>query len=153
MESCRCGSGADHSACCAPYLRGQEEAPTAEALMRSRFSAFCYEDATYLLRTWHPLTRPKTLSFEGEKTRWLRLEIIDAPLPLEGESLATVEFKAHYLSKGRLGCLHERSTFTLEAEQILYRDGHRYAIAEVKVGMNQPCPCGSQKKYKRCCRR
>src|ERR1700734_4129513 len=69
--ACPCGLGDDYDSCCG-RLHGGAPAPTAEALMRSRYSAFAVGDAGYLLRTWHPTARPRTLSLDPEIT-WTRL--------------------------------------------------------------------------------
>ena len=65
--SCPCDSGRPFAACCEPYVSGRTPAPTAEALMRSRYTAYTLQDADYLLRTSHPATAPKTLSLSGEQ--------------------------------------------------------------------------------------
>lgn len=90
--------------------------------MRSRYSAFATGDAEYLLRSWHPDTRPRTLTLD-ENQRWERLEILattgGGPLHAEG----TVEFRAHYRHQGQPGVLHENSRFTRVAGQWVYVDG------------------------------
>lgn len=101
---------------------GTTSAPTAEALMRSRFSAFAVGDVDYLLRTWDSTTRPRDLTLDPGQ-RWQRLEIVDTDggglLHTEG----TVEFRAHYRQGGRRGVLHERSRFRREGGQWVYLDG------------------------------
>jgi SEC-C motif-containing protein len=97
-------------------------AGTPEELMRSRYSAFAVRDPAYLLRTWHPDTRPPQLRLEPEP-RWLRLEVLattgGGPFHTEG----TVEFRAHYRDGGRPGVLHEVSRFVHHAGAWVYRDG------------------------------
>jgi SEC-C motif-containing protein len=89
--------------------------------MRSRYSAFAVGDAAYLLRTWHPSTRPATLELE-RGTRWTRLEVLGTTggglLHQEG----TVEFRAHYVEAGRAYELHENSRFRRENGQWTYLD-------------------------------
>jgi SEC-C motif-containing protein len=97
-------------------------APTAEALMRSRYSAFATGDADYLLRSWHRRTRPRRLQLDPDQ-RWVRLEILGTTggglLHAEG----TVEFRAHYQHTTHAGVLHELSRFTRENGEWRYVDG------------------------------
>ncbi|WP_439563835.1 YchJ family protein [Microcella sp.] len=123
MMRCPCLSGLPYAECCEPPHRGDAVAPMAEALMRSRFSAFAVGDAAYLLATWHPSTRPATLELDPE-LRWYRLDIIDrsagGPLDARGE----VEFEAFWRSPDARGSQRERSTFVREG-------GRWYYVAEV----------------------
>jgi SEC-C motif-containing protein len=108
---CPCGLDKPYAECCGRIHSGEITAPTAEALMRSRYSAFALGDEAYLLRSWHPETRPAELSVEPN-TRWTRLEILGKTggglLHAEG----TVEFRAHYRERGHgTDFLHEDSRF------------------------------------------
>ena len=107
---CPCLSGEPYGGCCGRFHRGEAEAPTAEQLMRSRYSAFVVLDAGYLLRTWHPDTRPAGLELDPT-VRWRRLDIVSTrrggPLDSEG----TVEFTAHFRHDGERGAQHETSRF------------------------------------------
>jgi len=118
---CPCDSGDTVAACCGPLLDGAP-APTAERLMRSRYSAFVREDGAYLLRTWHPETRPETITFEAD-LEWRRLLIVDrvagGPFDTEG----VVEFEAFWRQGGTRGSLHERSRFVRENRTWFYVDG------------------------------
>ena len=119
MAACPCGSGAAFPACCRPYLRGDAEAPTAEALMRSRYTAFVRGDAGYLLRTWHPRTRPATLDVED--TAWRGLEVIDAVDGGSDHTTGTVTFAAHYATGViSIGTMRETSAFVREDGRWLY---------------------------------
>src|SRR5574343_1296704 len=106
-DPCPCG-GKSYASCCAPYHHGTL-APTAEALMRSRYSAFVLKLEPYLLATWHPEHRPETLDLAEDKTQWLGLQVKrhvhDAP------DTAIVEFVARYKVNGRAHRLHEISRF------------------------------------------
>jgi SEC-C motif domain protein len=116
-EVCPCGSEAVLDACCGRYLAGAA-APTAEALMRSRFTAFALEDEEHLLRTWHVDTRPPSIRFVPGQ-RWTRLEVLAT---VAGDLLDTegaVEFRAHHERGGEPGVLHELSRFVRD-------DGHRW---------------------------
>jgi SEC-C motif-containing protein len=108
--------------CCGRYLDGGEAAPTAEALMRSRYTAYTLHREDYLLQTWHADTRPAALGLEGGSYRkWLGLEIKRHEQPEPGRAL--VEFVARYKVAGRAHRLHEVSRFVREAERWLYVDG------------------------------
>jgi len=100
-------------------------APTAERLMRSRFSAFAVGDLTYLLTSWHPSTRPATLDLDPE-LQWRRLEILGTTAGGEDDAEGTVEFVAHYWDAAarRRGEQHEDSAFVRE-------DGQWYYVREV----------------------
>nr|BFF27092.1 hypothetical protein GCM10025732_50570 [Glycomyces mayteni] len=74
---CPCGSGETYAACCGRFHTGAAAAPTAEALMRSRYSAFAVGDEPYLLRTWHPGTRPDRLDLAADARTWTGLDILD----------------------------------------------------------------------------
>jgi SEC-C motif domain protein len=100
-----------------------EEPATAEALMRSRFDAFQRADAAWLLRTWHPSTRPASLDLAGNP-RWRGLQVVDRDGGGEDEVTGIVEFRATYLDDdGGIGILHERSRFVREDGRWFYLDG------------------------------
>ncbi|MET2009953.1 YchJ family metal-binding protein [Microbacterium chocolatum] len=98
------------------------EPVTAEELMRSRFAAFRAGDAPWLLRTWHPSTRPASLDL-ADNPRWRGLQIVDTVGGGPGDRDGIVEFRATYLEGGVLGVLHERSRFVREADRWFYLDG------------------------------
>ena len=113
-----------YSTCCGRYLDGGLSAPDAEALMRSRFTAFVRERADYLLATWHPAHRPAALDFEPG-ARWLGLQVRSHQVT--GPDSAEVEFVARHRVAGLAVRLHERSRFVREPVQgvarWLYLDG------------------------------
>ncbi|CAM5439422.1 YchJ family protein [Streptomyces purpurascens] len=117
-RSCPCGLPDSYQACCGRYHSGASAAPTAEALMRSRYSAFVKGDAGYLLRTWHPRTRPGTLELDAG-TRWTGLEILETGEGSAFHTSGTVTFRASY----RGGSLHERSRFERVDGAWVYVDG------------------------------
>jgi SEC-C motif-containing protein len=91
-------------------VRGERPAPTAERLMRSRYTAFVLEDEAHLLRSWHPSTRPAEVRFVPGQ-RWTGLEVLAT---MGGELLdreGAVEFRAHHERRGRAQSLHELSRF------------------------------------------
>ena len=124
-EACPCGRldakgrARAYEACCGPWHAGQP-APDAEALMRSRYSAFVRQDVAYLLATWHPSTRPDTLDFDPAQ-RWLGLEV--RMHRRTDDTHAEVEFVARSRVAGRGQRLHERSRFVCEAGHWFYVDG------------------------------
>lgn len=118
--ACPCGSGRDYAVCCGPCHSGTGPAPTPEALMRSRYSAFALGDADYLLRSWHASTRPASLDLRDDPTRWLGLKILaHSGNDREGR----VEFVARYKNGGKGGRLHEVSRFIREDGLWYYLDG------------------------------
>jgi SEC-C motif-containing protein len=95
---------------------------TAEELMRSRYSAFVLGDAAYLLRTWHPATRPDAIDLD-DRIRWTGLEILAADAGGPDDTRGTVEFRATYDAAGVPGVLHEVSRFLRPAGSWLYVRG------------------------------
>lgn len=122
MSSCPCGSGDAYDDCCGRYHRGERTAPTAEALMRSRYCAFAVGDAAYLLDTWHPSTRPATLSLDDGPT-WRHLAIVRTEQGSPWDAEGVVEFVARYASSAGRGQLHEASRFVREGGRWWYVDG------------------------------
>ena len=119
--------------------------------MRSRYSAFVLNEAGYLFASWHPVTRPESLELEGATTEWLGLTILHTEAGGSDDEKGRVEFVASYRQEDREGKMHEASRFVREAGRWFYLDGTIQSEKPVKVGRNAPCPCGSGKKYKRCC--
>ena len=121
---CPCDSGRPFSACCAPYLAGELPAPTAESLMRSRYCAYARRDEAYLLRTWHPSTRPDSLDLAQDVgLRWLGLKIVNRSAGAADDSSGTVEFVARFKSGGKAGRMREISRFVREQGSWYYLDG------------------------------
>ncbi len=147
---CPCQSGASYGECCLPYHRGERHAPTAEALMRSRYSAFAVGDEDYLLASWHPATRPGRCTLEPRQ-RWTGLTIESTRAGRSGMRWGWVCFEARYEQEGVEGRLRECSRFECIDGRWYYRDGEIAGQAPRAVGRNAPCPCGSGRKYKRCC--
>jgi SEC-C motif-containing protein len=119
---CPCDSQRAFTACCQPLLSGQIAAPSPEALMRSRFSAFVLERRDYLLDTWHPSTRPQTLTFDVE-TRWLGLKIKSTEAGGAQDNQGWVTFAARYKIHGRGQRMVERSHFVRENGRWFYING------------------------------
>jgi SEC-C motif-containing protein len=119
-ERCPCGSGQSYEQCCGRWDAGTP-APDAQALMRSRYSAFVMCNEPYLLATWHQSKRPPAVEFEP-KQKWLGLKIVDAQAT--GPTTAEVEFIARYrVGGGSAARVHERSRFVKEGDRWFYVDG------------------------------
>src|ERR1700733_15159378 len=116
--ACPCGLGEDYDSCCGRYHAGVN-APTAEQLMRSRYSAFAVGDAAYLLRTWHPSARPRTLELDPE-SRWTRLAVLETEGGKLFDATGTVSFRAIYVLDGQRHVLAETSRFVREGGRWLY---------------------------------
>lgn len=123
---CPCGLGETYENCCAPLHRGESAAPTAERLMRSRFSAFAVGDAEYLLSSWHPDTRPATIRLDARQ-RWTRLDVLATTGGSPFHTTGTVEFRAHYRTPDGPGSLHEDSEFTRVDGRWVYTGPRRVA--------------------------
>ena len=135
---CPCGSDQLFEQCCGPIISGVP-ARTAEALMRSRYSAYVLGHWQYLWESWHPDTRPSSVS--PTNTEWLGLSIIKS-------SASSVEFIAGFREGSKIMALHEISRFEQFEGCWRYLDG----VCDIKeAGRNATCPCGSGRKTKRCC--
>ena len=163
--TCPCGSQVSYSECCEPFISGARHAPTPEALMRSRYTAYTKVAMPYLRETLAPESRSDFNEAEARKwakqSEWLRLNITAA----KGD---TVDFIATYRTQGRAIDHHEKATFRKEGERWYFVDGQSevkeaadgggpvepkvpLVRAEPKIGRNDPCACGSGKKFKKCC--
>jgi SEC-C motif-containing protein len=118
---CPCGWGEPYDLCCGRYLSsaGGQDAPTAEALMRSRYTAFAVGDREHLLRSWDPGTRPAELDLDPG-LEWRRLVVLATTGGSPFDDTGTVEFEAHYRQAGRRGVQHENSTFRRAAGVWVY---------------------------------
>jgi len=160
MSTCPCGSEIDYSACCELYHSNKEKAPTAEKMMRARYSAFAKNQIKYISETHIPGTEDfdeKEASEWATNSDWKKLEIVGTKKGLENDTEGLVEFKAFYADKeGTDFVHHELSKFKKENDNWYYVDGQIVGTgplrrATPKVGRNEPCPCGSGKKFKKCC--
>lgn len=148
---CHCGSGSHYRDCCEPFVLLKAYPPTAEALMRSRYSAFCERQVDYLLHTRHPSHRAQdsreSLRASQDTTQWRSLRILSATQRGdEGEA----EFVAFYTSPTESpGQIRERSQFRRDGRQWYYLTGTH--LPPLKLQRNDPCWCGSGKKIKKCC--
>lgn len=148
-EKCPCCSGMQYSLCCEPWLSGSAIPSTPEKLMRSRYTAYVKQDAAYLAATWHSSCQQAQLQSVLEEsfasTEWLSLNVI-AQETGSHDNEAFVTFFARFLDNQRVAAIHERSRFLREDHRWYYIDG-----TTPQVGRNDRCPCGGEKKYKKCC--
>lgn len=119
---CPCTSPDTYESCCGPILTGTAGAPTAQRLMRSRFTAFATGDADHLLRSWHPSTRPDDLELDPA-IRWTRLDIIESSAGGPFDTEGVVAFEAFFRADGAAQSLRERSRFVREDRVWTYLDG------------------------------
>jgi len=120
-DRCPCLSGETYGECCGPFHAGTATAPTAERLMRSRYSAYVLGNEPYLLSTWHSRTRPKSMDLDDE-IRWIGLDILGRTRGGMLDTDGTVEYRAHFSVKGRRGDQHENGRFVRENKRWLYLD-------------------------------
>ncbi len=160
MSNCPCGSEREYATCCEPVLSGAALAATAEALMRARYSAYIEGKISFLGESLHPGSRHDWDEAATRKwatqSQWLGLEVRSTENGLEDDDEGMVEFVATYKEDGLLKQHHERSLFRKENGRWYYVDGKLPAPETVKreapkIGRNDPCPCGSGKKHKKCC--
>lgn len=118
-DACPCQSGKAYKDCCKPYHKGNKLPKTAEALMRSRYSAYAKRLPTYLMETWHPSSRPADLDLEPT-LRWTGLEIVSTGQGGEKDLTGIVTFTAHYIHDGTKGSMTEESEFLREGDRWFY---------------------------------
>ncbi|WP_164253640.1 YchJ family metal-binding protein [Streptomyces sp. S4.7] len=119
---CLCGLPASYGECCDRFHAATAAAPTAERLMRARYSAFAVGNEPYLLTTWHPATRPSRVDLDPAM-RWAGLEILAATEGSAFHTTGTVTFRARYTRRGEEGALHERSRFERHDGAWVYVEG------------------------------
>lgn len=159
LDNCPCFSGRSFGSCCGTYLLGNGFAPTAETLMRSRYAAYATHNFDYLEATLLPEQRGEydreTASLWSRSSEWIGLEILSVQKGTETDTTGLVEFIAHYNQNGQDLQHHETSRFARKDNIWYYVDDVRPAnqVRVSKTGRNDPCTCGSGKKYKRCCGR
>jgi SEC-C motif domain protein len=161
MALCPCGSGTEFDACCGPIIGGAP-APTAEALMRSRFTAYTRGEYGHIDRTHAAAIRGEHDQAETEAASkgvtWVDLTIVDTDKGGVDDDTGMVEFRARFRQGAPTTPLlthHEKSVFRREDGNWVYVDGEMSPkgppVRVTKVGRNDPCPCGSGKKFKKCC--
>ena len=160
--SCPCDSGKTYTTCCEPFLTGQDYPETIEKLMRSRYTAFTKVEMDYILETHDPKTRNETDMDANrewaETANWQGLEILDVAHGGPKDQEGFIEFKAFYAEGDGDDVFehHEVGEFVKRQGKWYFHDGQdlnqeTYVREEPKVGRNEPCSCGSGKKFKKCC--
>lgn len=157
---CPCNSNKEFQNCCEPILSGDRRAETAEQLMRARYTAYTRVDMDFIAQTHDPKTTTsldmKANTEWAKKTKWLGLEILRTEEGQTGDEKGFVEFKAKFDSGSGEQVHHEHSFFTKRNDIWYFTDGKNPTIqtirrTEPKIGRNSLCPCGSGKKFKKCC--
>lgn len=147
-SNCPCGQPQTYENCCQRLHLGKQPAADAATLMRSRYCAFVKQDIDYLINTLHPDQRctddRQALQQTCQTTQWLGLKIMNSKS--DGHQ-AEVEFVAFYEDQP-MGQLHERSRFIYQDDHWFYMDGT--FLPNVKLPRNDPCICGSGRKFKQC---
>ena len=160
-QTCPCGSLKTLGLCCLPLISHTQKAPTAEALMRARYTAYTLEAIDFIQRTNLPQSNGKD-DFDVEsakkwasQSKWLGLEVLSTKLGGPTDSEGYVEFIAHFEAQGKKEKHHEYAYFKKVDDTWFFAEGQLKQAPIVresaKVGRNDPCTCGSGKKYKKCC--
>ena len=160
MTQCYCQSGLTYSTCCQPYLESDGKPDTAEALLRARYSAFVTGNVDFIEQSVHPdkkdeFDRESAESWSSE-SKWLGLEVEAVKGGAADDDTGTVNFTARYSREGQEVEHAETAQFTKHDGDWYFFDGYLdgrepYVRETPKVGRNEPCPCGSGKKFKKCC--
>jgi len=160
MTDCPCSSGLDYEKCCGPLHRGTRVARTAAELMRARYSAYALGELDFLVESTHPSNRKEidrnAMRAWSRESTWNGLEILGTDGGAEDDDLGHVEFKVRYSRDAEEHEHHEIAEFRKHDGAWRFVDGKpggvkTFVRTEPKVGRNDPCPCGSGKKYKKCC--
>ncbi|MGZ3726797.1 MAG: YchJ family protein [Pseudobdellovibrio sp.] len=171
--NCPCSSGQSYEACCGPFIKGEALPDTAEKLMRSRYTAFAKAEIEYLKKTLAPESRTDFDAVATKKwadqAKWKGLQILETKKGTASDNKGTVEFIATYEAEGEALDHHEVAQFRkTDSGQWYFVDGDSHTHKEgeghqhhhkpqtvqresPKIGRNDPCVCGSGKKYKKCC--
>ena len=162
MGKCPCGSGKSYKKCCEPVISGSKNAETAEALMRARYSAYVKTEVDFLYNTISPsqqkdFKRQDAVDW-SRNSDWESLEILETADGGPEDDTGTVEFIASFIQDDNDIRHHEIATFEKIDGSWAFMNGitpkPKQARREGrKIGRNEPCPCGSGKKYKKCCGR
>ena len=162
-ERCPCGTDMTYDECCGPLHRGEQKARGAEELMLARYSAFVKGEVDFIIETSHPDRRQdlkrEAIEEWSNSSTWHGLEMLEAIDGDPGDDQGIVEFVARYTdAEGEDVAHHEKALFKFEKGQWWFVDGaparqEPFIRTDVKVGRNDPCPCGSRKKFKKCCGR
>lgn len=156
--TCPCGSGARFADCCEQVINGERESQTAEELMRARYAAIVTGAIAFIVASNHSRTRREIdipyIREWSQNSTWRGLEIIGTRLV--DSNTAYVSFEAQFTQDGKDRSHREKSLFERENGQWRFVTGDELKNPTVRheaprPGRNEPCPCGSGKKYKKCC--
>lgn len=155
MSKCACGSGLDFDQCCGPIIGGSP-APSAEALLRARYVAFCDGNMDFLAATLAPEKMEDFERAEVEASaKEAKAQFVEVRRVNDQGDVAEIEYVAYFRINNQPHAHHELGLFRRDDGKWLYVDGQvnpKTAPRQVeKVGRNDPCPCGSGNKYKKCC--
>ena len=161
MENlCPCGNEQAYEDCCRPVISGEKQAETAEALMRARYSAHVKTEVDFIYETTHPDKRSdvekRKVASWSRKSDWLGLQITATQDGGLEDDKGVVEFTARYREKGKIYVHREIAHFVRQDNRWYFLDGESPKQVQSvrqgpKIGRNDPCPCGSGKKFKKCC--
>ncbi|HAC32632.1 MAG TPA: hypothetical protein DCF70_08420 [Treponema sp.] len=162
-ELCPCGSGRTYGECCEPVIKGTVKAATAEALMRARYSSYVAHEIDFIINSCEEgekiaeIDRKATEQWSKEST-WHGLKILRTEKGTEKDEEGFVEFEATYTDKRGIRDIHHENAYFKKINGTwLYEVGDVKPMTVVregaKIGRNDPCPCGSGLKYKKCCGR
>lgn len=160
LETCPCGSGKLDIACCQPIVSQAVLAPTAEALMRARYTAHVLKNVDFIIKTTHASTydasQKQAIVDWVETTTWKELQVLETHQGQREDQEGFVLFRALYEQHGKAKVHDEHSYFKKEAGTWYFVKGRTpvvksQPIKSQKVSRNAPCPCGSGKKHKKCC--
>ncbi|OFZ81670.1 MAG: hypothetical protein A3K03_13685 [Bdellovibrionales bacterium RIFOXYD1_FULL_44_7] len=160
IGTCPCGSKKNLAECCELYLSGKKQPETAEQLMRARYSAFVLNRVDFILDTHHSKTRNEVKREEIEewskRSEWLGLSILNTENGRQKDEQGVVSFHARYKTDGKVNEHREHALFERENGKWRFLDAQAMKTDpivrnEPKLSRNDPCPCGSGKKYKKCC--
>ncbi|MEK1904419.1 MAG: YchJ family protein [Pseudomonas sp.] len=150
-QACPCGSGSSLEQCCGHYHNGEAHAASAETLMRSRYSAYVLGQIDYLLATTLPAQQPgldsAAIRAWSLGSTWLGLEVESSELIGGQPEHAFVTFTARWHDDSGEHSHRERSSFVQQGTHWYFID----PTVPLKAGRNDPCPCGSKQKFKKCC--
>lgn len=158
--TCPCGSEKSLSSCCLPLIQGKQKAETAEELLKARYTAFTRGDVDFILSTHHSKTREQIKREEVEEwskgSDWVRLQVVKSEGGQPKDEKGMIQFLAQYRVDGKMHDHWEVSQFEKENGEWRFYDAQALKPepirrAEPKTGRNDPCSCGSGKKFKKCC--
>lgn len=165
MTLCLCSSGSDFQSCCGPILANSRSAGTAEELMRARYSAYATKNIDFVITSTLPASRSSS-DFEAmrawaEQAEWSGLEVVSTNKGQGEDNQGEVEFIARYKLSGVSHQHHEKSLFIKKDDSWFFKDGTVLysgpsekptpVVNATKTGRNDPCSCGSGRKFKKCC--